>query len=112
MGTIQITNRRGQVFNIHPPAETKVIQCASKGLSKTPEGIKTLDQIRTELGTRPEIWKDLKLVVDKFLGDGFKEEFGGKMFNDPIPISTSEIVGMKNQVQVDSIDKVTNLKPE
>ena len=94
----------------HPSAETTVIQCASKGLAKTSKGDKALDQIRVELGTRPENWKEFKNVVDKFLGDRFKDEFDQKMMNDPIPILTSEILGMRKQISVENINKVTNLK--
>ena len=94
----------------HPSAETTVIQCASKGLAKTAKGDKALDQIRVELGTRPENWKKFKNVVDKFLGDRFKDEFDQKMMNDPIPILTSEILGMRKQISVENINKVTNLK--
>ena len=54
-----------QYLTDHPSAETTVIQCARKGLSKTNNGKKAIDQVRASLGSRPESWEKFKNTVDR-----------------------------------------------
>ena len=53
-----------QYLKDHPSTEKTVIQCARKGLGKTNKGKKALDQVRANLGSRPECWENFKSVVD------------------------------------------------
>ena len=47
------------------------IQCAKIGLAKTPKGNRALEQVRFELGSRPECWIKFKGVLDRFFWRSF-----------------------------------------
>ena len=89
----------------HPTGEMTAIQCAKIGLAKTPKGNRALEQVRFELGSRPECWIKFKEVLDRFFGDRFKENFDSKTFEYPIDVLSFNIHN-----PIDSVNKITNIK--
>ena len=94
-----------EYIQLHPTNESAMVTCALMGFENYNNSYRILDNVRTQVGERPN-WIQFKEAVDKFLGDIYRRQFEQAMIKntDNIQAMTASSVFAQTTPQINYVN--------